>query len=174
MRGMELKNFVAVYKSILNESVRASYYKKFADVKLVSRKTPTVDEIKEKLLEITGLQDWQAFLDEERPGDCDMIARAVSRMYPKVKMVSVRILFSEQAKAKMDPQDDPMMYTCTHFLNKLDNRYIDFGKATNIYEDVYVLDGVDDITSCEYSDEAVKMLTDEREEDPRQIGTYLR
>lgn len=167
-----LKKFDEAANKILTESRKT--YMSFSNVKVVSRKTPTIEQIKEELLKLSHKSSWDEFLNEQNCGDCDIIAKTVSKMFPKVKMVSVRIIFSDQAKAKMAPQDDPDMYTCTHYLNKLNGKYIDFGKATNIYEDVYVLDGIDDIKSCEYTEEGAKHLTEEREENPRQLGTFLR
>ena len=167
-----LKKFDKLCESIISESViRKKFYDRFSKAKPISRKIPTIEQIKEELLKLSECTNWDHFLALKSKGDCDLIAKAVARMFPKIKMVSATILFSEDAKKKLDKEKG---YECVHFLNKLNDKYIDFGKATNIYDGVYVLEGIDDIKSCEYSDEAAQHLTDEEEEDPKQLGTYLR
>ena len=65
------------------------------------------------------------------------------------------------------------MYKCTHYLNMFEDTLIDFGKATNRYEGVYVLDGLDDMYSHMYSLEAKKLIKINRKEDPKALGMYL-
>lgn len=167
-----MKKFNQKVNSILKESLR-TWTRQFLNAKLVSKKTPTIEEVKNALLNLTGMKSWDEFVAEERPGDCDLVAKAVTVMFPKLKFISVKIYFTQQAKDKMEYNDDPEWFTCIHYLNKLGEKYIDFSKYTNTYEDVYVLDGVDDINSFEYSQEALKYIKEEQEEDPK-LGLTLR
>ena len=142
--------------------------------RLKTRGTPSVEDVKKALLELTGIDSWQAFVSKQESGDCEFIARAVSRLFPKLKFVSVKISFSQQAIDQMDPDDDPEWFTCIHYLNKLGDEYLDFAKHSNVYENVYALDGVDDIDSFTYSEEALKHFSEEQIENPKDLGVALR
>ena len=171
MKRNEFHTIDSAYLNILNESrQRWLLY----NLKVITRNNPTIVQIKEALLKLSNMINWNDFVISQKVGECSFIAQSVSRMFPKIEMYSVVINFSEQAISKMEPQDDPDMYTCTHYLNKFKNTWIDFGKGTNRYEGIYVLDGIDDMYSCLYSKEAVERLIDPIKQDPKMLGTVLR
>lgn len=157
------------YLSIINESKW-----NLNDLKMITRSYPTVIQIKEALIKLSGASDWRAFINSQKVGDCSFIAKSVAKMFPKMKMYSVIVNFSEQAISQMEPQTDPNMFTCTHFLNRCKDQYFDFGKGTNRYEGVYVLDGLDDMYSCIYSSDAVEHIVDPIEVDPKTPGVLIR
>lgn len=173
VKFFKMNTFDKAYRRILLEGKMNRLWNPNA-IKAKSRGIPSIETVKEELLKLSGCSSWEDFVNMQQSGDCDMIAKTVARMFPKIKMVSVIIEFCENAIKQMEQQDNPDMYKCSHFLNKLNGKYLDFGKGTNRYENVYVLDGEDDMYSCEYKESAVKYLTDERLEDPKQLGTTLR
>ena len=189
MKRNEFTTIDSAYLNIINEAktTRAVTWG-FNDVKVVSRNSPTVPQIKEALLKLAKMTDWNTFVNSQKAGECGLIAKAVSKMFPKIGFYSVTINFSEQAISKMDPDDDPDMFKCTHYFNMYKNQCLDFGKGTNRYvgaltEDengvksrplIYVLDGVDDMYSCTYSSTVVENhFTDIIKRDPSVAGFYV-
>ena len=166
MRRNELTSIQSAYDNIITEARKRWSYD---DVKLVSRGLPTVDQVKSKLLELSHMVSWEEFVLSQKPGECPLIAKSVSKMFPKIEMYSVVISFSQQAIDKMEPQTDPDMYTCTHYLNKVGDLWIDFGKGTNRYEGIYVLDGIDDLMSVVYSNDAKSHFSEIFKKDPKSI-----
>jgi hypothetical protein len=171
MKRNEYNTINGAYMNIINES-RPRWL--IDNVKLVTRNNPTVEQIKEALLRLAKMDDWTEFVNSQRTGECALIAQSVSRMFPKMKFYSVIVNFSEYAISKMEPQDDPDMFRCTHYLNMFKDQYFDFGKATNRYEGVYVLDGIDNMYSCIYSQDAVNYIKEPILRDPKVPGIYLR
>lgn len=160
-------------KYIVSESMRDCINALYA-AKPKTKGIPSIEDVKKALLELTGIDSWETFASKQESGDCEFIARAVSRMFPKLKFVSVKISFSQQAIDKMEPDDDPEWFTCVHYLNKLGDEYLDFAKHSNVYENAYALDGVDDIDSFTYSKEALKHFSEEQIENPKDIGVVMR
>jgi len=171
MKRSDIHTIDDAYFSIISESKPRWLVD---DAKVITRSNPTVMQIKEALLSLVKMDDWNAFVDSQQVGECALIAQSVSRMFPKMGFYSVTINFSEKAISQMELQDDPDMFTCSHYLNMFKGQYFDFGKATNRYEGVYVLDGIDDMYSCVYSEDAASHLVDPMKQDPRMQGVYLR
>jgi len=122
-------------------------------IKAVSRNNPKIEDVKKELLKITGMENWEDFIRTQRQGECTIIAHTVKKLFPKFDIIEAKIKFSDKAISQMEKQEDSEMYTCTHYLNMYKDKLYDFGKGTNCYEDIYVLDGVDDIFSCEISED---------------------
>lgn len=140
------------------------------NLKPITRKIPNIEDVKNELLKLFKINSWNEFIDLQKSGQCDFIAKAVCRLFPKFKMISVYVKFSKEAKEKMNPG-----YTfATHFLNKLGNKYYDFGKGTNRYEGVYILEGLGDIYDVNVTDKEAKQFEEEQEENPKAIGTIIR
>lgn len=139
-------------------------------LKPISKKAPDIEQVKEELLKLFKFSTWKEFIDLQEAGQCDFIAKAVCRLFPKFKMVSVYVDYSEEAKEKSNSG-----YTyATHFLNKLGNTYYDFGKGTNVYDGVYILEGLGNIYDVTLTDQEIKQFKNEMEEDPKAIGTNIR
>jgi len=140
------------------------------DLKPITKGTPDIEDVKKELLKLFKISSWNEFIDLQKAGQCDFISKVVCRLFPKFKMVSVYVNISEEAKKKTTFE-----YTyATHFLNKLGKKYYDFGKGTNCYDGVYILDGVGNKYDVNVSDEESKYFYDERLEDPKAIGTTIR
>lgn len=140
------------------------------NIKPISKSIPNIEDVKSELLKLFKIDTWNEFINMQKAGQCDFISKAVCRLFPKFKMISVYVNFSEEAKKKMSPG-----YTfAIHFLNKLNNKYYDFGKGTNCYEGVYVLEGLGNKYDVNITDEEAKMFEKEMIEDPKAIGTNIR
>lgn len=140
------------------------------DIKPISKATPEIEQVKTELLKLFKINSWNEFIDLQKAGQCDFISKAVCRLFPKFKMVSVYVNISPEAKKKMEPG----FTFATHFLNKLGKKYYDFGKGTNCYEGVYVLEGLGNKYDVNVTDEEAKMFDKEMLEDPKAIGTNIR
>ena len=140
------------------------------NLKPITRNKPNIEDVKSELLKLFKINTWNEFIDLQKSGQCDFISKAVCRLFPKFKMVSVYVNISEEAKKKMSSG-----YTfSTHFLNKLGNKYYDFGKGTNRYEGIYVLEGLGNIYDVNITEEEAKQFDKEQEENPKAIGTIIR
>ena len=139
-------------------------------IKPITRSIPNIEQVKEELLKLFKFNSWNEFIDFQKAGQCDYIAKLVCRLFPKFKMVSVYVDISPEARKKMSPE-----YTfAIHYLNKLNGKYYDFAKGTNCYEDVYILDGLGDKYDVNITPEESARFSKEIEEDPKSIGTTLR
>ena len=187
MKRNEFITIDSAYLNIINEAKAVTWG--FNDIRVVNNsKKITIPQIKEALLKLAKMTDWNTFVDSQKSGECGYIAKAVSKMFPKIGFYSVTINFSESAISKMDPDDDPEMFKCTHYFNMLEGECLDFGKGTNRYRGsliidengiksrplIYVLDGVDKMYSCTYSSTVVQnYFTDIIERDPSVAGFYV-
>lgn len=120
----------------------------------------SIELVQEQLLKLAKMTSWNEFVNSQYSGECQLIAQTVSIMFPAIQFYSVTINFSEHAISQMKKLDNPEMYKCTHFFNMYNGQYIDFGKGTNRYENIYVLDGIDDMYSCTYSSKAIQHFSD--------------
>ena len=98
------------------------------------------------------------------------ISKVVCRLFPKFKMVSVYVDFSNEAIKELG-DNEPY---ATHFLNKLGNEYYDFGKGTNRYNEIYILKGLGNIYDVSLTADERKQLRDEIQVNPKEIGTIIR
>ena len=160
-----MKNFNNEYFKIITESKVI-----LRDLKPITKSIPDIGTVKEELLKLFKFNSWSEFIDLQEAGQCDFISKAVCRLFPKFKMVSVFVNFSEDAMKKMKSEDT----YCVHFLNKLGNTYYDFGKGTNRYDNVYALEGLGNIYDVTLTEEEIKQFSKEQIEDPKQIGTTIR
>lgn len=104
-----MKDLVRIY-NILNESRGVILYK----LKPVTRGKPNIDLVKETLLKVFKYNTWQEFVDSQQPGECQTIAKAVCRLFPKFKYVSVYINASAEANEALKEES-----VAIHYLNKL-------------------------------------------------------
>ena len=141
-----------------------------SNLKPITKNIPDIEKVKEELLKLFKINTWNEFIDLQKAGQCDFISKAVCRLFPKFKMISVYVNFSEDAKKKVSPG---ALYA-THFLNKLGKKYYDFGKGTNRYDGVYILEGLGDIYDVNITEEELKQFEKEQEENPKAIGTIIR
>jgi hypothetical protein len=107
----------------------------------------------------------------QQTGQCSTIAKAVCRLFPRVKMVSAIINFSDLAKLEIN--DDEEM-NCVHYFNKIGNEFYDFGKGTNRYNNVYVMKGDGDIYDVTFTNKELNLITEIMNENPKEIGIRLR
>jgi hypothetical protein len=161
-----MENFNKEYLNIVTESRVI-----LNNIKPVSKNIPTLDEIKTELLKLFKFSDWNEFIDMQQTGQCSTIAKAVCRLFPKVKMVSAIVTFSDLAKLEIN--DDEEM-NCVHYFNQIGKEYFDFAKGTNRYKNVYVMKGDGDIYDVTYTEKELKLISEIRKEDPKAIGTILR
>lgn len=140
------------------------------NIKSISKGSPNIEKVKEELLKLFKINTWDEFINIQKSGQCDFISKAVCRLFPKFKMVSVYVNISDEAKKKMGPG----FTFATHFLNKLGNKYYDFGKGTNCYDNVYILEGLGDKYDVNITEAEEKQFSNEQEEDPKAIGTTIR
>lgn len=141
------------------------------DLKPITKGKPDIELVKNELLKLFKINSWKEFIDLQQTGQCVFISKAVCRLFPKFKLVSVIVNFSAEANRKTNNPDETI---ASHFLNKLGNKYYDFGKGTNCYEGVYVLDGLGDKYDVNITDKEAKEFSEEIEEDPKSIGTNIR
>lgn len=161
-----MKNFNKEYLNIITESKVI-----LNNIKPISKNVPTIDEIKNELLKLFKFSNWNEFIDMQQTGQCSTIAKAVCRMFPKVKMVSAIINFSDLAKLEIN--DDEEM-KCVHYFNQIGKQYFDFAKGTNRYKNVYVMKGEGDMYDVTFTNKELNLITDIMKEDPKAIGTVLR
>ena len=161
---INMKKFDKVYNQIITEARFT-----LSSLKPVSRKTPDIEEVKAELLKLFKCNSWEEFIDIQSPGQCDFISKAVCRLFPKFKMVSVFVKISQEAK-----KVDPGLTHATHFLNKLNSKYYDFGKGSNCYDGVYVLEGLGNKYDVNVTEEESFQFYNEIEVDPKEIGTIVR
>jgi hypothetical protein len=161
-----MKNFNKEYLNIITESKII-----LNDIKPISKDIPTIDEIKAALLKLFRFSEWNEFIDMQQVGQCSTIAKAVSRLFPKVKMVSGIITFSDLAKLEIN--DDEEM-NCVHYFNQIGKQYVDFAKGTNRYKNIYVMKGAGNMYDVTYTPEELKLISEIEKEDPKSIGTVLR
>lgn len=161
-----MKNFDKKYLDIITESKVI-----ISNLKPITKEIPSFDEVKAALLKLYKFSSWNEFIDMQQAGQCDKIAKSVSKLFPKIKMVSAIINFSEIAKLKINDNEE---YNAVHYFNKIGKNYVDFGKGTNKYSNIYILDGIDDLYDVTFSDEALKNIEEVRNENPNSIGTILR
>ena len=160
-----MKKFDQLYNKIISES-RIT----LSSLKPITRSKPDIEQVKEELIKLFKFNSWNEFIDFQKAGQCDYIAKAVCRLFPKFKMVSVYIDISSEARKKMGPG-----YTfAIHYLNKLNNVYYDFAKGSNCYDGVYILDGLGDKYDVNVTPEESAQFSKEMEEDPKALGTNLR
>lgn len=160
-----MKKFNSEYFKIISESKII-----LGNLKPISKAKPDIEVVKKELLKLFKFSSWNEFIDLQKTGQCDFISKVVCRLFPKFKMVSVFVDFSEKAKEKLG-EDEPY---ATHFLNKLGNDYYDFGKGTNKYEGTYILEGLGNVYDVTLTDEERKNLRDEIQVNPKDIGTIIR
>lgn len=161
-----MKEFDKTYFNIITESKIV-----IRNLKPITKDVPTLDEVKAALLKLYKFSTWEEFIDMQQTGQCDKIAKTVCKLFPKVKMVSAYINFSEVAKIKINDSGE---YNAVHYFNKIGKDFVDFGKGTNRYNEVYILTGIDDLYDVNFSNEAIKNIKDIRPENPKLIGTILR
>lgn len=161
-----MKKFDKTYFNIITESKIV-----ISNLKPITKDIPSFDEVKAALLKLYKFSSWDEFIDMQQTGQCDKIAKTVSKLFPKIKMVSANINFSNIAKLKINDKEE---YNAVHYFNKIGKDFIDFGKGTNKYNDVYILDGIDDLYDVTFSEEALKNIEDIRNENPNSIGITLR
>lgn len=161
-----MKEFNKTYFDIISESSI-----KFNELKPISKNVPSLEEVKVALLKLYKFSTWEEFINYQQVGQCNRIAKTVCKLFPKIKMVSAIINFSEVAKIKIN---DGGEYNAIHYFNKIGKDFVDFGKGTNRYNDVYILTGIDDLYDVNFSNEAIKNIEDVRPENPKLIGTILR
>jgi hypothetical protein len=161
-----MENFNKEYLNIVTESRVI-----LNNIKPVSKNIPTLDEIKTELLKLFKFSDWNEFIDMQQTGQCSTIAKAVCRLFPKVKMVSAIVTFSDLAKLEINDDDE---MNCVHYFNQIGKEYFDFAKGTNRYKNVYVMKGDGDIYDVTYTEKELKLISEIRKEDPKAIGTILR
>lgn len=142
-----------------------------SNIKPVSKNVPTIDEIKNELLKLFQFSSWNEFIDMQQTGQCSTIAKAVCRLFPKVKMVSAIVNFSDLAKLEINDENE---MNCVHYFNKLGKNYLDFAKGTNRYKNIYVMKGVGDIYDVIFTPKELALIEDIRNENPKEIGTTLR
>jgi len=160
-----MKKFDQLYNQIISEA-RIS----LSSLKPITRGKPDIEQVKEELVKLFKFNSWNEFIDFQKAGQCDYIAKAVCRLFPKFKMVSVYVDISPEARKKMGPG-----YTfAIHYLNKLNNVYYDFAKGSNCYDGVYILDGLGDKYDVNVTLEESAQFSKEMEEDPKALGTNLR
>lgn len=141
-----------------------------SSLKPITRSVPDIEQVKEELLKLFKFNSWNEFIDFQKAGQCDYIAKLVCKLFPKFKMVSVYVDISPEARKKMGPG-----YTfAIHYLNKLNGKYYDFAKGTNCYEGIYILDGLGDKYDVNITLKEASRFSKEIEEDPKSIGTTLR
>lgn len=161
-----MKNFNKEYLNIITESKII-----LNDIKPISKEIPTIDEIKNELLKLFQFSSWNEFIDMQQTGQCSTIAKAVCRLFPKVKMVSAIVNFSDLAKLEINDENE---MNCVHYFNKLGKNYLDFAKGTNRYKNIYVMKGVGDIYDVTFTPKELALIEDIRNENPKEIGTTLR
>jgi hypothetical protein len=161
-----MENFNKEYLNIVTESRII-----LNNIKPISKNIPTLDEIKTELLKLFKFSDWNEFIDMQQTGQCSTIAKAVCRLFPKVKMVSAIVTFSDLAKLEINDDDE---MNCVHYFNQIGKEYFDFAKGTNRYKNVYVMKGDGDIYDVTYTEKELKLISEIRKEDPKAIGTILR
>jgi hypothetical protein len=161
-----MENFNKEYLNIVTESRVI-----LNNIKPISKNIPTLDEIKTELLKLFKFSDWNEFIDMQQTGQCSTIAKAVCRLFPKVKMVSAIVTFSDLAKLEINDDDE---MNCVHYFNQIGKEYFDFAKGTNRYKNVYVMKGDGDIYDVTYTEKELKLISEIRKEDPKAIGTILR
>jgi hypothetical protein len=161
-----MENFNKEYLNIVTESRVI-----LNNIKPISKNIPTLDEIKTELLKLFKFSDWNEFIDMQQTGQCSTIAKAVCRLFPKVKMVSAIVIFSDLAKLEINDDDE---MNCVHYFNQIGKEYFDFAKGTNRYKNVYVMKGDGDIYDVTYTEKELKLISEIRKEDPKTIGTILR
>lgn len=142
-----------------------------SNIKPVSKNVPTIDEIKNELLKLFQFSSWNEFIDMQQTGQCSTISKAVCRLFPKVKMVSAIVNFSDLAKLEINDKNE---MNCVHYFNKLGKNYLDFAKGTNRYKNIYVMKGVGDIYDVTFTPKELALIEDIRNENPKEIGTTLR
>lgn len=161
-----MKEFDKTYFNIITESKIV-----IRNLKPITKDVPTLDEVKAALLKLYKFSTWDEFIDMQQTGQCDKIAKTVSKLFPKIKMVSAIIDFSESAILKINDNEEN---NAVHYFNKIGKNFVDFGKGTNRYNNVYILDGIDDIYDVNFSSEALKNIKDIKSENPNSIGIVLR
>lgn len=160
-----MNKFDKLYNQIISES-RIT----LSSLKPITRNVPNIEQVKEELIKLFKFNSWNEFIDFQKAGQCDYIAKLVCKLFPKFKMVSVYVDISPEAKKKMSPG-----YTfAIHYLNKLNGKYYDFAKGSNCYEGVYILDGLGDKYDVNVTPEESEQFSKEMEENPKAIGTNLR
>lgn len=161
-----MKEFDKTYFNIITESKIV-----IRNLKPITKDVPTLDEVKAALLKLYRFSSWDEFINMQQVGQCDKIAKTVCKLFPKIKMVSAIINFSEIAKLKINDNDD---YNAVHYFNKIGKEYLDFGKGTNRYNNVYILEGIDNLYDVTFSEEAIKNIEEVKSENPNSIGITLR
>lgn len=161
-----MENFNKEYLNIVTESRVI-----LNNIKPISKNIPTLDEIKTELLKLFKFSNWNEFIDMQQTGQCSTIAKAVCRLFPKVKMVSAIVTFSDLAKLEINDDDE---MNCVHYFNQIGKEYFDFAKGTNRYKNIYVMKGDGDIYDVTYTEKELKLISEIRKEDPKAIGTILR
>lgn len=160
-----MKNFNEKYIEIITESKII-----LNNLKPISNKVPNIEDVKSELLKLFKFNTWDEFINLQKTGQCDFISKAVCRLFPKFKMVSVYVDFSPDAIKKLG-DDEPY---ATHFLNKLGKNYYDFGKGTNRYDNTYILEGYGNIYDVNLTKEEIGQFRDEINVNPKEIGTIIR
>ena len=160
-----MNNFDKLYNKIITEARIP-----ISSLKPITRSVPDIEQVKEELLKLFKFNSWNEFIDFQKAGQCDYIAKLVCKLFPKFKMVSVYVDISPEARKKMSPG-----YTfAIHYLNKLNGKYYDFAKGTNCYEGIYILDGLGNKYDVNITPKEASRFSKEIEEDPKSIGTTLR
>ena len=93
--------------------------------------TLLIDKIKKYILKVTQNSTWEQYIHSLHFGFCDLTAFLAASVDPKhVQIIEVGQRYDEELAEGFNIEDHG-----NHFINKIGDKYYDFGKGTNTVEE---------------------------------------
>lgn len=93
--------------------------------------TLLIDKIKKHILKATHHSTWEQYIQSLHFGLCDLTAFLAASVDPKhIQIIEVGQMYNKELAEQFDIEDHG-----NHFINKIGDKYYDFGKGTNTVED---------------------------------------
>lgn len=92
--------------------------------------TLLIDKIKKYILKVTQNSTWEQYIHSLHFGFCDLTAFLAASVDPKhIQIIEVGQMYNKDLVEQFEIEDHG-----NHFINKIGDKYYDFGKGTNTVE----------------------------------------
>lgn len=140
-----------------------------------------IQKIKNYILKKTNRSSWKEYIDHLSFGKCDLTAFLAASFDPKhIKIYQVYEHYNDNIMNILEYVQDYEGEPCgNHFINKIGDKWYDFGKGTNIVKDqhynpFYILGDYQDMLTVELNQNQFKQLYDFVEKDYEYMADIIR
>lgn len=140
-----------------------------------------IQKIKNYILKKTNHSNWKEYIQSLHFGQCDLVALLAASFDPK--HIKIYQVYEHYNKNIMEVLEYVQNYNGepfgNHFINKIGDRWYDFGKGSNIIKDqyynpIYILGDYQGMLTVELSQNQFKQLYDFVEKDYKYMASIIR